>query len=413
MAPRKKDKAKVAARKQKRAGKDVLRDIYDMCPEANSGEAGVTQNGKEFKVLSRKLILLPESIGTLEGLEALNLSCSQLLELPHTIGGLKALTMLDLSECASLTKLPGAIGELKALTELDLSKCSSLAALPDAIGELGALTELNLSGCSSLAALPAAIGELKALTELNLRECSSLVALPDAIGGLGALKRLDLRWCLRLAALPATISWLGALTSLDLSECLSLEKLPEGIIEREGLKLKLPVPLTPLGEDFAALRKLRDDDASGALKEFLGDDADPRKWRDGNAVTVEYSRDRVTKLTLFQCSSLAALPAAIGELKALTTLDLSYCSSLVALPESIAGLDALKELWLNDGPKLTFPPQHMHRDLDRIKRLLANTTRFFAGEVSVHVLGRERQLGAALQIEPPPLQRVEAGDRLR
>ena len=74
MAPRKKDKAKVAARKHKRAGKDVLREIYDMCPEAGSGEAGVTQNGKEFKVLSRKLISLPESIGTLEGLEALNLS---------------------------------------------------------------------------------------------------------------------------------------------------------------------------------------------------------------------------------------------------------------------------------------------------------------------------------------------------
>ena len=51
MAPRKKDKAKVAARKHKRAGKDVLREIYDMCPEAGSGEAGVTQNGKEFKVL--------------------------------------------------------------------------------------------------------------------------------------------------------------------------------------------------------------------------------------------------------------------------------------------------------------------------------------------------------------------------
>ena len=205
MAPRKKDKAKVAARKQKRAGKDVLRDIYDMCPEANSGEAGVTQNGKEFKVLSRKLILLPESIGTLEGLEALNLSCSQLLELPHTIGGLKALTMLDLSECASLTKLPGAIGELKALTELDLSKCSSLAALPDAIGELGALTALDLSACESLTALPDAIGGLKALTTLELRGCTSLTTLPDSIGSMPLPLTLTLHNCTSLVALPATV----------------------------------------------------------------------------------------------------------------------------------------------------------------------------------------------------------------
>ena len=35
---------------------------------------------------------------------------------------------------------------------------------------------------------------------------------------------------------------------------------------------------TPLEADFAALRKLREDDASGALKEFFGDGEDPREW---------------------------------------------------------------------------------------------------------------------------------------
>ena len=50
---------------------------------------------------------------------------------------------------------------------------------------------------------------------------------------------------------------------------------------------------TPLEADFAALRKLRDDDASGAIKENVGDDEDPRKWRDGNAVTAK--DDRVTR----------------------------------------------------------------------------------------------------------------------
>ena len=34
MAPRKKDKGRQAARKQKRAGKDVLRELYKLCPEA-------------------------------------------------------------------------------------------------------------------------------------------------------------------------------------------------------------------------------------------------------------------------------------------------------------------------------------------------------------------------------------------
>ena len=129
-----------------------------------------------------------------------------------------------------------------------------------------------------------------------------------------------------------------------------------------------------MASDFAALRRLRDDDASGALKEKFGDGEDPREWDDGDAVTV--ADGRVTKLIIYKCDNLAALPAAIGELKALRMLDLSYCSHLVALPESIAGLDALTALRLGGCDKLTFPPPHTHGDLERVQRLLANTTRF-------------------------------------
>ena len=70
-----------------------------------------------------------------------------------------------------------------------------------------------------------------------------------------------------------------------------------------------------LEADLAALRKLRDDDASGALKEFVGDSEDPREWKDcdgHNCVTV--AKGRVMMLSLHGCSKLVALPAAIGEL---------------------------------------------------------------------------------------------------
>ena len=73
--------------------------------------------------------------------------------------------------------------------------------------------------------------------------------------------------------------------------------------------------------DLAALRKLRDDDGSGVLKELLGDGEDPREWKDGyedKAVTVKDGR--VTELSLNGCSGLTALPAAIGELGALREL---------------------------------------------------------------------------------------------
>ncbi len=307
-------------------------------------------------------------------------------------------TGLSLCNCSSLAALPAAIGELKALKRLGLYGCSSLVALPDAIGELGTLTKLDLPGCTILAALPNAIGELKALTELNLSGCESLDELPAAIGELKALTRLDL------------------------DGCSSLERLPEGIVGREVLTLVLPLQLLsgPLREDFAALRKLREDDASGAIKKRFGNSEDPREWTFEdeergrmNCVTVDYDDDdggRVTILNLLGCdlaelpaaigelkaltaldlrlcSSLAALPDAIGELKALTTLLLTDCSSLVALPESIAGLDALKYLVLHGCTRMVFPPPHMHdfsegKSVERVKRLLANTTRFLAGEIS-------------------------------
>ena len=256
MAPRKKDKARAAARKQKRAGKDVLNEIYDMCPE--EWESEVSNDGKEITVRSPKLISLPESIGTLDRLEALDLSCSQLLELPDTIGGLKALTSLDLGrcsslaalpaaigglgalkqlwlrDCSSLTALPESIGKLGALTRLDLNECSSLTTLPDAIGRLGALMTLNLDGCSSLVELPDAIGELKALTELSLNECSGLTVLPEAIGELGALTELWVTGCSSLVALPGAIGKLSALT-LNVDECSNLTMPPNAVRAMPGL----------------------------------------------------------------------------------------------------------------------------------------------------------------------------------
>ena len=42
----------------------------------------------------------------------------------------------------------------------------------------------------------------------------------------------------------------------------------------------------------------------------------------------------------------------------------------------------LKELDLRACPNLVFPPGHTHGDLGRIKRLLANTTRILANEIS-------------------------------
>lgn len=54
----------------------------------------------------------------------------------------------------------------------------------------------------------------------------------------------------------------------------------------------------------------------------------------------------LTSLNLYECYSLEALPDAIGKLGALTELKLEGCSKLKTLPETIGNIDALKMLCL-------------------------------------------------------------------
>jgi len=245
----------------------------------------------------------------------------------------------------SIVALPAAIGELNALGKFMVSQCYELAALPAAMGELGALTTLDLCDCYQLAALPAEIGKLKALTTLNLGGCERLDKLPDAIGGLGALTTLVLDGCSGLVVLPDAIGELKQLTSFALHKCSSLKKLPDAIGDLKALTTLELRACPSLAELPALIGGL------GAL----------------------------TTLDLSDCAKLTTLPDAISELGALTKLVVSGCSSLVALPESMTGLGALKGLDLDGCTKMTFPPPHIHSDVDRIKRLLSNTTRVLTG----------------------------------
>ena len=103
---------------------------------------------------------------------------------------------------------------------------------------------------------------------------------------------------------------------------------------------------------FAALR---DDQKAKVIKAVTGESND-FSLRDGTAGQNSnithlphrfFNESRgLTKLNLYKCTSLAALPESLGQLQALTTLDLGYCSSLMALPESFGQLQALATLHL-------------------------------------------------------------------
>ncbi|OAY76188.1 Disease resistance protein TAO1 [Ananas comosus] len=205
---------------------------------------------------------LPEPITSLCNLQTLNLSwCREIRILPKSLGRLTNLRILDLSECRSLTILDSIsnlqnlhalnlssckkaislepICHLKNLHYLDLSHLDSFAALPESIGSLQNLRILDLSNCSSLESLPSSLCDLKNLHDLNLYCLNSLVTLPESIGSLQNLRILNLSGCYSLLPLPSSSSDLLHLEKLDISGCEKLCELPKMIQKLTKLRVLL------------------------------------------------------------------------------------------------------------------------------------------------------------------------------
>ena len=160
---------------------------------------------------SMRISIIPESFGTLEKLESLELPEQAIRSLPDDFGNLNSLSDLDLSSNA-LVSLPESFGNLSNLCELDLSY-NELESLPESFGNLSSLTELYLS-YNELESLPESFGNLSSLTELYL-SYNKLEFLPESIGDLSALDLLHLTQN-ELTSLPESFADLAMLTSLSL-----------------------------------------------------------------------------------------------------------------------------------------------------------------------------------------------------
>ncbi|CAD6336117.1 unnamed protein product [Miscanthus lutarioriparius] len=173
--------------------------------------------------------LLPGSLSSLHGLQALNLSENTfLVELPSYISEFVNLQYLDLHGCSNLKELPHGIHKLKELLHLNVSRCGSLQSLPEEFGELRKLAFLDLSHCSQLQTLPQYFGGLQSLSFLNLLHCSELHGLPDSFNCLTNMIHLNMSFCHQLKELPSGLfKRMKKLLVLNLSGCTSLEVLPE------------------------------------------------------------------------------------------------------------------------------------------------------------------------------------------
>ncbi|XP_041856833.1 leucine-rich repeat and calponin homology domain-containing protein 1 isoform X2 [Melanotaenia boesemani] len=129
---------------------------------------------------------IPDSIITLQSLTSLNLSRNQLGSLPACLCGLP-LRVLNASN-NKLVSLPETIGQLQSLMELDIS-CNEITALPRHIGRLKALRELNVRR-NLLCVLPEDLADLP-LVKFDF-SCNKVSTIPVCYRKMKQLQSLQL-----------------------------------------------------------------------------------------------------------------------------------------------------------------------------------------------------------------------------
>lgn len=269
-------------------------------------EIGALKNLRQLNLYDNILTELPSEIGLLSNLTHLALGYNRLRALPAEVGQLTSLRTLTL-EVNKLQGLPIEISELRDLEQLNLYY-NKIPELPPDIGRLNNLSELRLTQ-NQLSQLPAGIGKLDKLRRLDLSS-NRLTAIPSEIGGLRNLDFLSLSGN-KISSLPAEIGQLAHLTELWLVATEVLATLPSEIGKLTRLqKLHLmDSGLTSLPPEIGLLGDLR-------------------------------------ILHLIRCK-LSSLPAEIGQLHNLTALHLSNCQ-LTDLPEEIGQLQNLQILDVTD-----------------------------------------------------------------
>jgi internalin A len=184
---------------------DKLTHVTALIEEARKNRA------TKLNLSDTNLTELPESLGQLTQLKSLNLSNNQLTELPEFIGQLTQLQTLVLS-LNELTELPEFIGQLIQLQTLELPY-NQLTELPESVSQLTQLESLVLSH-NKLTKLPESVSQLTQLESLDLTH-NELTFLPESISRMAELKRLYLDDN-QLTGLPESLRNLSSLERLFL-----------------------------------------------------------------------------------------------------------------------------------------------------------------------------------------------------
>ncbi|CAF1935430.1 unnamed protein product [Brassica napus] len=186
--------------------------------EVNEEVVGILQHALDNPVervdlSGRKLRLLSEAFGRIQGLLVLDLSNNQLQAIPDSIAGLHDLVELNVSGNI-LETLPDSIGLLSKLKILNVST-NKLTVLPDSICRCGSLVILDVS-FNRLTYLPTNIGSELVNLEKLMIQYNKIRSFPSSIGEMISLTYLDAHFN-ELHGLPDSFCLLANLEYLNLS----------------------------------------------------------------------------------------------------------------------------------------------------------------------------------------------------
>ncbi|XP_031483797.1 disease resistance protein RUN1-like [Nymphaea colorata] len=132
---------------------------------------------------------LPNSIGQVSCLKFLDISlCTKLSSLPEDLGNWKSLTKFKAKRCG-IVVLTETLGTLEKLEKLSLKGCIGIQTLPLSMRKMKSLSKLNIS-CTRISQFPEDFGMISELTSLKAKGCR-IKQLPEGFGMLVKLRTLS------------------------------------------------------------------------------------------------------------------------------------------------------------------------------------------------------------------------------
>jgi Leucine-rich repeat (LRR) protein len=336
-----------------------------------------------LRVASHRLIAIPPEIGELKSLELLALNGNRIRKLPPELGKLTNVTYVDLSQNRLRGGIPATFGGLQKMTLLTLDDNFLSGPIPAELGQCRALVRLFAERNQLSGPLPAELADPPQLSQLFLSD-NQITEIPAAFGHAARLTELRLAGN-RIASLPPELASAPNLRYLDLSFN-QIAEIPDGfgsaaylytlslagnaIAEVPGDLMTHRFEVLDLSHNQIGALPIETGSFAGSLLDLTDNLLAelPAFQANANVYELHFAQNRLT-----------AVPAGLENLPHLILLDLSRNQISGEMPAVLAGLQTLRSLDLSGNPFTPGPVPDWMRQLKVTELRLRST--FRTGEI--------------------------------